>query len=274
MSRVLPSVVRKRIRSIDRIAMAPEEKIWASIREFGTSRMWRFSDLADGLTVNRATVRDYVFRLARGGFLTRTADGRYQLTRDNGIERPQLRKNGEPIPMSNREKMWLAMEGMRNFSVHDLAFVTAVPVIDIKSYIGYLAHVGILRLVEASKPGKVARYTLLRWTGPKPMQIRRDKSVFDPNTGQEYPAPGPNVKLVRRTMVPLPDWILKLAERCDEEGQGRVATQIGYSKSVISQVLSGKYTGRIDWVEQAVVKHLISIEWETVSETGTGKQKD
>ncbi|HAT50771.1 MAG: hypothetical protein HQL07_04610 [Nitrospirae bacterium] len=242
------------------MVIEPEERIWAKVREFGLLKTWRFQDLADDITVHREMVRSYVSRLIRGGFLTKTGR-RYQLIRDNGVESPRLRKSGEPVPTSNREKMWLAMEGMRDFSALDLAFVTAVPVNDAKSYISHLAHVGILVLVSASRPGKAARrHTLRKWTGPKPMRILRDRSVFDPNTGKRYLVPGPNVKLVRRTMVPLPDWILKLAERCDSEGQGRVAAQIGYSKSVISQVLSGKYTGRIDWVERAVVKHLISIE--------------
>ncbi|MBF0415624.1 MAG: hypothetical protein HQL79_07635 [Magnetococcales bacterium] len=260
MSRAISATIAKRLRAIDGMAMIPEDRVWAMIRELGAALDgWRFSDLADRTTANRRTVRDYVSRLVRGGYLAR--DGAYyRLARDNGVERPQVRKDGAPVPMSNREKMWLAMEGMRNFSHRDLAFVTGVPAIDVKCYIGYLARVGILTLVEPSQPGKVARHTLCQWTGPKPLQIRRDKSVFDPNTGKEYPVPGPNVKLVRRVIAPLPDWILALATACDADTQGHVATRIGYSKGVVSQVLKGIYKGRVDLVEQAVRQYLMEGE--------------
>ncbi|MBF8271582.1 MAG: hypothetical protein HW380_687 [Magnetococcales bacterium] len=249
MSRALSAVAVKRLRAIDRMAMPAEDRVWAMIREIGGE--WRFSDLADRTTVKRETVRDYVTRLVRGGYLVREGV-RYRLARDNGIEHPQLRKNGHPVPMSNREKMWLAMEGMRNFSAHELAFVTDVPLSDAKSYIGYLARVGILVLVEASHPGKVARHTLLKWTGPKPPQVRRDKSVHDPNTGLEHPVPGPNVKMVRRIHAPLADWVLALAAACDAETQGHAAARISYSKGVVCQVLKGVYKGRKDLMEQAV----------------------
>lgn len=50
----------------------------------------------------------------------------------------------------------------------------------------------------------------------------------------------------------LPDWVAELAAACDASSQGRVARRLGYSASVISQVLSRTYRGDYARVEQKV----------------------
>lgn len=50
----------------------------------------------------------------------------------------------------------------------------------------------------------------------------------------------------------LPEWIRLLAEQCDAKSQRAVADRIGYSPSVISQVIKGIYRGNIERVQQAV----------------------
>lgn len=49
-----------------------------------------------------------------------------------------------------------------------------------------------------------------------------------------------------------PDWIERLRDACKHESQTRIAQRLGYSSTVISQVLSGKYAGRTDLVEDRV----------------------
>lgn len=48
------------------------------------------------------------------------------------------------------------------------------------------------------------------------------------------------------------DWIDALRRACEQETQASVAERIGYSASVISLVLKGRYRGNIAAVEQAV----------------------
>ena len=48
------------------------------------------------------------------------------------------------------------------------------------------------------------------------------------------------------------DWLVALAEACDEETQGRAARRIGYSAATVSFVLNKRYTGDLKAVEAAV----------------------
>ena len=50
----------------------------------------------------------------------------------------------------------------------------------------------------------------------------------------------------------LPDWVLVLAEQCDRASQQKVADTIGYSSSVINQVLKNRYNGNMKAVQAAV----------------------
>lgn len=49
-----------------------------------------------------------------------------------------------------------------------------------------------------------------------------------------------------------PDWLLILAENCDSSSQKKVGEEIGYSSTVVNQVLKGRYTGDLTAVEKAV----------------------
>lgn len=50
----------------------------------------------------------------------------------------------------------------------------------------------------------------------------------------------------------MPDWIAVLAEACDRSSQAEVAKRIGYSSSVVSNVLRKTYAGMMAVPEQAV----------------------
>lgn len=49
-----------------------------------------------------------------------------------------------------------------------------------------------------------------------------------------------------------PEWVHVLAIECKRASQKRIADQVGYSPSVISQVLKNIYTGDLTAVEKAV----------------------
>lgn len=61
-----------------------------------------------------------------------------------------------------------------------------------------------------------------------------------------------NVTEVRETWGDaLPDWVLLLAEQADASGQKAVALAIGYSTTVVNQVLKNQYSGDLASVEGA-----------------------
>ncbi|MEX2480236.1 MAG: transcriptional regulator [Gammaproteobacteria bacterium] len=50
----------------------------------------------------------------------------------------------------------------------------------------------------------------------------------------------------------IPEWIVRLAEAADQSSQTRIAKRLGYSGSVVSQVIRHSYKGDYGAVEQAV----------------------
>ena len=55
-----------------------------------------------------------------------------------------------------------------------------------------------------------------------------------------------------------PDWVVVLAEACDDHSQSTVARRIGYSTSVVNQVVNGGYDGDMARVEEAVRASLMA----------------
>lgn len=56
-----------------------------------------------------------------------------------------------------------------------------------------------------------------------------------------------------------PDWIHALREACKARKQNAVAAEIGYSATVVSQVLSGTYKGDLKAVQQKVEGALMGL---------------
>jgi hypothetical protein len=50
----------------------------------------------------------------------------------------------------------------------------------------------------------------------------------------------------------VPDWVRMLAERCNSLGQSKAAGRIGYSPSLVNQVLKNKYGGNLSRVQCCV----------------------
>ena len=50
----------------------------------------------------------------------------------------------------------------------------------------------------------------------------------------------------------VPDWVMRLAEQCMASSQNQVAKNLGYSASVVNQVLRHKYAGNLTNIEDVV----------------------
>lgn len=55
-------------------------------------------------------------------------------------------------------------------------------------------------------------------------------------------------------MSSMADWMAILRAQVDTHGQAATAARLRYSSSVVSQVLSGTYRGRVDRVAQRVIE--------------------
>ncbi|SDA39439.1 hypothetical protein [Mesorhizobium qingshengii] len=58
---------------------------------------------------------------------------------------------------------------------------------------------------------------------------------------------------------PLPDWLGELAQLADSNDLGVAGARIGYSRSAVSQIISGKYPGDLGRVEQMVRGALMAL---------------
>lgn len=69
----------------------------------------------------------------------------------------------------------------------------------------------------------------------------------------------PNVERARERWGKVaPDWIIVLAEACDQFGQTAMGKRLGVSGAVISATLSKTYNGRLDKIEQRVRGELMN----------------
>ena len=108
-----------------------------------------------------------------------------RLVKDLGLDTPRVRKNGELIPSSGRQRMWRAMGILKEFSPRDLAATASLPAAPIslreaEYYCEWLAKGGYLR---PSGSGRYVVVPAMRYGARAPL-IQRVRRLFDPNTGE------------------------------------------------------------------------------------------
>lgn len=176
-----------------------QDAIWRAVREL---KSFTSADLIchinRDLTVNDGTVKSYLQRLVRGGYVTIARhgelhgarwEGTYTLERNTGVETPRLTRTGAPtVQGTGREQLWRTIKILREFDWRDLAIAASTQKCPIaegtaKDYCKILAQAGYLAVVRASRPGTRARYKLIgsKNTGPRPPQIQKVKQLYDPN---------------------------------------------------------------------------------------------
>lgn len=180
----------------------PRQRAWEAIRKCRDS--FTPVDIARHGHVTDDIVRDYLQALVLGGFIEIVSEVRinvlavkrtYRLIRDNGLEAPRLKKNGEEVTQGGgNEAMWGTLRRMFKAESVDYRQLAAFastqrnPITEstAKTYVLALAAAGYLECVQpAVKGGKAlpARYRLIPAmdSGHRSPMIQRTKSVFDPN---------------------------------------------------------------------------------------------
>lgn len=181
----------------------PRQLMWEAIRGFGLGKPFGWIDVV-GQDINTTTAKTYLRALQKAGYIERVEkggrapDGRYLsaqwiLVRDTGIEAPRLTKQGKPVTAGRGvENMWQAIRNfLPTFDWRELAAYAStdahpVSLETAKVWTHTLHAAGYLIEIEPSRPGKTARFRLdpSMNTGPRPPQIQRTKTVYDPNLGK------------------------------------------------------------------------------------------
>lgn len=176
-----------------------EAAFWRAICGFGDGP-WTLTDIEQASNAARQTVREYIVRLEKGGFIEQT--GTVEATRAKiwrrvkaSAEAPRLRADGTPVTAGRgTAQMWRSMHMLKVFDVKELAIAAStedamVSPLAAADYVKHLQRAGYLAIVTPAKPGyrpgtgTQARYRLIpsRYTGPKAPLIQRVKRVYDPN---------------------------------------------------------------------------------------------
>lgn len=172
----------------------PRQAMWTAIKKCESS--FTVADIVDATKGTRSTVYDYLRGLTEAGYLEYTPvpqgrPGQWRLIRDTGFHAPRVRRDGKAVTMGEVTcQLWLAMCHLKDFDFRDLIHSASIEIAEsaAKDYCSNLLAAGYFRVLKKANPakGEIARYRLIRNTGPKAPQIQRVKRVFDPNTGEAF----------------------------------------------------------------------------------------
>jgi len=164
------------------------DALWFSIREQRDEFTYR-SILTAKVSLDQS--RDYIQALLAANILKElpageAGDRRFRLADDRGIHAPRVRQDGTFLPRSKSDAMWTGMKILQSFTSKDLQVACSTEDVPItlnyaKDYCINLEKAGYLIIERPAKPGRLARYRFVRFTGPKPPQIKRTAVIYDPN---------------------------------------------------------------------------------------------
>lgn len=173
------------------------DTLWAEIRQRKT---FSVPDLVGATQLARQSVREYVVGLCHAKYIKQEGETAsssncktpiklYHLIKDVGLEAPRVRRDGTLVTQGrSRRQIWATMRILGTFDHRSLAITASteecpVAASEVTTYCQMLAKAGYLRLIAGGKGSTPATYRMLpgQYTGPKPPQIQRIKSVYDPN---------------------------------------------------------------------------------------------
>lgn len=191
----------------DRLAQAVSARIWLAMRML---RPFTFNDIEATAQASRRYISNYAWALHRAGYLRRTEakigprrkSAVWLLIRDTGPHPPMRRRDdtvydvneervyGEPkfatsrklrCDRACRQRMWVAARVLGRFSNDELAVKAKVNPKSVTRYTWALSRCGFL--AKQDRPGC---YQIKLNTGEVAPVIRRNNTVFDPNTGRYH----------------------------------------------------------------------------------------
>ena len=184
----------------------PRQRIWNAIRllnrqsdePFSEHRIWG-ATVGSQTDIELSAVRDYRRCLIAAGILEqvtqpehRYVEATYRLAVDEGVEAPRLRKDGSRVTQGlAQEQMWRTLRTIkgdtnaRELAAHASTSQIAVAESAAKDYIKNLLIAGYLVVTDGAKGvgrrNRLARYRLIKNTGPRPPMVQKTDAIYDPN---------------------------------------------------------------------------------------------
>lgn len=170
------------------------QRIWEAIR-VGRDGFTAY-EVSRRASTDDTAVRSYLQSLIKGGYVEVVTGAKFEeqtlrLLKDIGAEAPAVTRDGKPSTAGKgTEAMWRSLRILGELDADELAAQASIVVPTTswtaRSYLKWLKRAGYVIEVQASKPGKKARYRLghNKYTGPRPPMIQRIGQVFDPNLGE------------------------------------------------------------------------------------------
>lgn len=173
------------------------EGFWSIILELDAVGPWTLRQLDDQTNVNRASSKDYVHRLEKGGFVERIGEVPARRGVSNAtqwrlikkpIEAPRLDRHGNVLEETAAQLLWRSIRILKTFTCRELQAAAELPNRPIalntaRHYVAALAEVGMLSAPPSRAPTEWT-YRLLRDVGPKAPSVSSASIVFDPNSRQ------------------------------------------------------------------------------------------
>lgn len=177
-------------------SVAGRQEMWLALKRVPENIT--ISGIANEAKVHRSTVLRYLKALTAAGYLSANPapqgqPGTWVLIRDVGHHAPRVRADGSAVTQGEiTRQLWQAMIGLKDFDFRDLMHGSSIdiPEATAKDYCKRLLAAGYLRVLRKADPHahRIARYRLIRPSGPNAPQVQRVRQVYDPNTGAVYAA--------------------------------------------------------------------------------------
>ena len=177
---------------------AGRQDMWLALKQ--VQGAFTVSDIAKATKIHRTSVLRYLRALSAAGYLETTPvpnglASSWRLVRDVGHHAPRVHYDGSAVTHGVvSQQIWQAMVGLKTFDYRELIQGASIEIKEAtaKDYCKRLLAAGYLRVEVKANPhtDRIARYKLIRPSGPKAPQIQRVRQVFDPNTGAVYAAEG------------------------------------------------------------------------------------
>ena len=174
------------------------QEMWLAIKAIAGSVT--VAEIATKTGLARSSVQRYLKALTAAGYLEHFAApnglaGSWTLIKDVGYHAPRLRPDGSKVTQGEiTGQIWRAMYMLKDFTFRDLTQNASIEIAEAtaKDYCKRLLAAGYLKVLVKADPHRsvIAKYRLVRHSGPKAPQVQRVRRVFDPNDGAVYMVEG------------------------------------------------------------------------------------
>ncbi len=186
------------------------QRMWELMRSSRLQGKFSGVHIIDHANVSSETYCTYIQCLEAGGFIEAMDKKKrvlrtYRILKDCGIEAPKLTRDGKPSKTGlGIEAVWRTLRMMKNvdldvssISSHISAAGVDLMVSSIRVYLQALKRAGYLTVVMPATYNRMERIRLKpdMDTGPRPPQIQKVKTVYDPNLNKVMHAEDPQEAL-------------------------------------------------------------------------------